>query len=547
MLVRRQIGGSLEYGHPHLYEKSAPGTILADTTMASMTGTLAQIGLLSHYATEIFRDVFTLTEELHGRLESATARTAGLVDQLPAVLAKVEATDGNSGGRAARPHDFASDEPTRIAFNRSTMPRSIKERYESEFMVPTPDLSKVDAALPPDVLEREGPCVQKYSHPGFFLDQWAAEEMKRIESIKEKKKAAKEERKRRRRLQGRSDSAHATKAKRKDVDGGGLDWKNRYGVDGDEAAPAVDIKPDADAVARPTSQRLSDAPGFGAAEAPPPAAKPKPPPPPPKGGKPKPPPPMPKLATPPQPDGGAAKPAKPPPPPGSAKKKPPPPPPKGGKPKPPPPPMPKMAPASFDEDDEAEERLSRKSSVRESDGGASESLKESAAYAKYFKMLQMGIPKAAVQMKMASEGLDAAVLDDSDDDEPAAPSKPKPPPQPGSKPPPPPPKAKPAPPPPTVAAPPRPAMGGLLGAIQQGATLKKAAPPPPKKAAPENPLLAAIKRGGNLRKVEVSDTKPEPPKKAGLFGNEVDKILGLRARIAADSGSDSSDDSDWDD
>ena len=90
-------------------------------------------------------------------------------------------------------------------------------------------------------------------------------------------------------------------------------------------------------------------------------------------------------------------------------------------------------------------------------------------------------------------------------------------------------------------------MGGLLGAIQQGATLKKAAPPPPKKAAPENPLLAAIKRGGNLRKVEVSDTKPEPPKKAGLFGNEVDKILGLRARIAADSGSDSSDDSDWDD
>ena len=97
MLVRRQIGGSLEYGHPHLYEKSAPGTILADTTMASMTGTLAQIGLLSHYATEIFRDVFTLTEELHGRLESATARTAGLVDQLPAVLAKVEATDGMGG------------------------------------------------------------------------------------------------------------------------------------------------------------------------------------------------------------------------------------------------------------------------------------------------------------------------------------------------------------------------------------------------------------------------------------------------------------------
>ena len=54
-LVRRSIGGSLEYGHPHLYSKSAPGTILQDTAMASMTGTLAQLGLLSHYATEIFQ------------------------------------------------------------------------------------------------------------------------------------------------------------------------------------------------------------------------------------------------------------------------------------------------------------------------------------------------------------------------------------------------------------------------------------------------------------------------------------------------------------
>ena len=45
-------------------------------------------------------------------------------------------------------------------------------------------------------------------------------------------------------------------------------------------------------------------------------------------------------------------------------------------------------------------------------------------HAKYVKMLQMGIPKAAVAMKMANEGLDPSVLDGGDD----APSQPAPPP-----------------------------------------------------------------------------------------------------------------------
>ena len=141
-LVRRTIGGSLEYGHPHLYSKSAPGTILADTTMASMSGTLAQLGLLSHYATEIFRDVFAISEEIHGRVERATARTVALVDALPAVCETVAACDGNAGGRAAPPHDFEADEPTRIAFDRSTMPRSLRERHvRRSFVFDAPPLS----------------------------------------------------------------------------------------------------------------------------------------------------------------------------------------------------------------------------------------------------------------------------------------------------------------------------------------------------------------------------------------------------------------------
>ena len=79
--------------------------------------------------------------------------------------------------------------------------------------------------------------------------------------------------------------------------------------------------------------------------------------------------------------------------------------------------------------------------------------------------------------------------------------------------------------------------------------VSKPPPPLPSPKNKPNDLLSAIKRGANLRK--VSDAPPaEPPQtkgRGGLLGNEVDKILNLRAKIAAASESSSSDSgSDWD-
>merc|ERR1712091_729523 len=91
-----------------------------------MTGTLAQIGLLSHYAAEIFQDTFSLSEELRKRLERATERTKRLAEQLPEVCAVVAKIDGNTGGRAAKPRDFACEVLARVQFTRETMPRGAR-------------------------------------------------------------------------------------------------------------------------------------------------------------------------------------------------------------------------------------------------------------------------------------------------------------------------------------------------------------------------------------------------------------------------------------
>ncbi|KAJ8598606.1 hypothetical protein CTAYLR_001706 [Chrysophaeum taylorii] len=511
--ARRTVDCSLAYGHPHLYSKSSSGTILQDVTMARMTGTLAQLGLVAHSATELFKELFSISEEMYERIEKAQKRTGALSETLPKVVAKVKEINGNAGGSSA-PHEHS--EPARIAFNESTMPRAMKERYEAPEVHATPDLSGVDELLPEEL--KDGPCGHKYSYPGLFLDQWAAEEMTRISNLKRKK------------AERKADKKERKKDQIKKIRG----WRERYQMDDDEAKTHQQQQRGGGGDGVPSRITMERAPSEKRPQLDrSPSLIPKPP-----SGK-KPPPP-------------------PPPPPKKATQPPPPPPPK--KPPPPPPSF-----SSTDREDALPSKpnhedldASRPASVRRTTSDALPIVEEeqdesfayetdAPSYPKFFKMLQMGIPKPAVQQKMMAEGLDPTVLDEESDDEES-------------------PRSTPQKVPPEVAAapasdnvpaaesPPRPPTG-LLGAIQQGAALKKVVETPVKAAAPKNDLLAAIKGGANLRKrdPDLDDAKPSAPVKpqaGGLFG-AVDKILSLRQKIAADDDSDDDewgdDDDEWDD
>ena len=88
------------------------------------------------------------------------------------------------------------EHPQRVQFTVETMPRGLRERYDA--LEPPPDFSRIDALLPPEVLEKEGPSSQKFSHPGLFLDQWAQEELRKMEELKRRRHEEREERRRRR-------------------------------------------------------------------------------------------------------------------------------------------------------------------------------------------------------------------------------------------------------------------------------------------------------------------------------------------------------------
>jgi hypothetical protein len=333
-----------------------------------------------------------------------------------------------------------------VQFTVDNMPTGLREAYDA--LPLGPDFSRIDALLSPEVLAKEGPSAQKYSHPGLFLDAWKIEEVRKMEELKKRRQEEKEERRKLRKSLPRRDP---------------------------KTVPRV----------------------VGAEES--------------------------KLEA-------------------SPRKR-------------PPPPMPREPALTIDVPVDAP-------LAQPSPADVGPAARESEDLGRFVKMLRLGIPRSAVDAKMAAEGLDPYILDDSDDDSTVSPASPPrrkpPPPPPKKKPPPPPPKKKPPSPPmptqPTPAAAdptqeasaPRASMpSGLLGAIQQGSALKAAAPPPKPLQRPESALLLAIKSGGALRKV-VQETRVQQRSARGLFGGEVDKILALRARVGAESDTSSaSDDDEW--
>ena len=114
------------------------------------------------------------------------------------------------------------------------MPKALKERYDSEDVERLPDFSKIDAMF------GDGHrCCDKYSNPRFFIDQWAAKELRELERLKEEKDARKAERKLRRKMNKRREKQRAEieGARAKTAEAGKhMNWKARYGMDGDDIA-----------------------------------------------------------------------------------------------------------------------------------------------------------------------------------------------------------------------------------------------------------------------------------------------------------------------
>ena len=167
---------SFEYGHPDLYQNSQADTMLQDVTMASSTGTLAQIGLLSHYATELFQALFTTAHGWQDRLDSASSRVRALNAQRPRVCDGVARCDGDSVHRSGTLPE--REHPQRVQFTVETMPRGLRERRRARAAARC-----LGSACCRRRCSRRRPSSEVLA-PRSVLDQWAQEELRKMEELK---------------------------------------------------------------------------------------------------------------------------------------------------------------------------------------------------------------------------------------------------------------------------------------------------------------------------------------------------------------------------
>ena len=227
-----------------------------------MSGTLAQLGWLSTHATEIFRNLFELSREVHEKVENISARTARLVEALPATEQHVE----ELGEEIMMRQSARLDRQGHAAMSMfvGTMPASIRTQYDSDLMSRMPEFAAIEEFLPSEAATAAanagGSIADKYSNPGFFNDMWQKEELARIERLQEEKRQRRAERYARR---GKSKGGASSNSQREGamnqlvINAKGLNWRERYAGDDVQKPSASVVSASAEAEASARAELVS--------------------------------------------------------------------------------------------------------------------------------------------------------------------------------------------------------------------------------------------------------------------------------------------------
>ncbi|CAM9558885.1 unnamed protein product, partial [Hapterophycus canaliculatus] len=261
-LTMRPIPHALNLGAPEIYGQGASGQgtegtqVLEDVNMASMVGTLAQLGALSTYAQDMFDGLFQTADGLASQISAASDRCSRLLQQaLPEGERRTAEAIGSGTGiddnaaveaiKAERQHaNQIESEAAAKVFLPEAMPRWLVERYHSPEVARVPELHLIDAVLSSDekrLLAKDGldSCALRYSNPQFFYQEWYRLELERQEKSVREKKQKKEERKRRKaaakaaagaRAVGEQDEevSRAPRPARKSLS----DWRGKFAMSG---------------------------------------------------------------------------------------------------------------------------------------------------------------------------------------------------------------------------------------------------------------------------------------------------------------------------
>eukprot|EP00947_MAST-08B_sp_MAST-8B-sp1_P006246 g6246.t1 len=184
----------------------------------------------------MFNGLYQIAKTTNKRISKAQARFDDIYSQLPRVEQQVYgATDStvfyeNDIGKFMR-----NDQPTQELFTPRTRDTTVLTSYNE--CMPPPDLRSLDEYTPGD-----GSCLDKYSNPSFFFDEWLEAETRRQQKLKQERAEA---RKRRGKGGKKSGDKKSRRKELKQLDAWHLRYQNQS-TDRSAAGQGGEMRPTAD-------------------------------------------------------------------------------------------------------------------------------------------------------------------------------------------------------------------------------------------------------------------------------------------------------------
>eukprot|EP00939_MAST-03C_sp_MAST-3C-sp1_P004173 g4173.t1 len=188
----------MNYAPNDLYMESSERTVLHDVSMASMSGVLDQLGMLSTYASDVFRGIHSQVKHVSKRSEDISRRLnvlqrKGLQD-VKAVFEKTQDIQDFQGKETQMNRKYFL---TSNLFTPKTRPDEVMRQFAN--IAKPPDLVRLDAFHEGDFKQSQ---MAKYSDPGFFFREWQKAEQARNERELEMKKMRRRKKRREKKERG---------------------------------------------------------------------------------------------------------------------------------------------------------------------------------------------------------------------------------------------------------------------------------------------------------------------------------------------------------
>lgn len=165
--------------------------VLQNGNQNTMVGVLTQMALIASYANDIFTDLINMATLTTNRITNLNTQFARIQEAAPKFETYMSSNKPEEILSNPRSEFILPQIAEQQLFTTDSTPKPVKELYQKA--LPPPPLHMMDPYM-----DEGRKCLELYTNPHYFLDEWIAEQYKMRANAKEERRKRREERRNKR-------------------------------------------------------------------------------------------------------------------------------------------------------------------------------------------------------------------------------------------------------------------------------------------------------------------------------------------------------------